>query len=155
MIRVPEHVTRELRALQADPALVTGARAKVLCAVPREPLRLEQRVGGADSEQSLGDTVRDGGRSALDELLLSEAETRMADLLSCLTSREREVLRRRFGMGDIAEEETLAEIGDRLGVTRERVRQIERAALDKLRQQRRALARELLDVDGDGLDPSR
>jgi RNA polymerase sigma factor (sigma-70 family) len=55
-------------------------------------------------------------------------------LLARLTARERSILEWRFGLGD-HEEQTLQSIGDSLGLSRERVRQIERQALGKLRQE--------------------
>jgi DNA-directed RNA polymerase sigma subunit (sigma70/sigma32) len=53
--------------------------------------------------------------------------------MSLLDRREQEVLRHRFGL-DGSRPHTLGELGDRLGLTRERVRQIEKAALSKLRR---------------------
>ena len=72
---------------------------------------------------------------------LAEAEKRALDLeleeaLSCLTDKERIVVNHRFGLND-TRSYTLEEIGKLLGVTRERVRQIEAQALDKLRNPRR------------------
>lgn len=55
-------------------------------------------------------------------------------LLSAAPSRSREVLTRRFGLGTSAERETLEAIGDRTGITRERVRQIEAAGLEAIRK---------------------
>jgi RNA polymerase sigma factor (sigma-70 family) len=63
-----------------------------------------------------------------------------------LSPRERQVLRLLYGLGDGAREHTLGEIADVLGVTSERVRQIESAALSKLRQPKlRHKLREYLD----------
>jgi RNA polymerase primary sigma factor len=56
----------------------------------------------------------------------------MKDILDSLTARERRVLRLRFGLDD-GQSRTLEEVGQKLGVTRERVRQIEAKALRKLR----------------------
>ena len=72
---------------------------------------------------------------------LAEAEKRALDqelevALSCLTDKERIVVNHRFGLND-TRSYTLEEIGKLLGVTRERVRQIEAQALDKLRNPRR------------------
>jgi RNA polymerase primary sigma factor len=53
-------------------------------------------------------------------------------LMGALSPREQQVLRMRFGMGGVREH-TLEEVGRALSLTRERIRQIERAALDKLR----------------------
>src|SRR3989344_7832992 len=54
-------------------------------------------------------------------------------LLSGIPERSRDILVRRFGLGASAERETLESIGDRSGITRERVRQIEAAGLDAIR----------------------
>jgi RNA polymerase primary sigma factor len=59
----------------------------------------------------------------------------LQDALSTLTPREMRVLRMRFGLGG-ADTYTLREVGEKLGVTRERIRQIEGKALKKLRHPR-------------------
>ena len=56
----------------------------------------------------------------------------MKELLEKLSDRERQVIRLRYGLGD-ERTHTLEEIGEKLGVTRERVRQIEARAMEKLR----------------------
>jgi RNA polymerase sigma factor (sigma-70 family) len=57
---------------------------------------------------------------------------RLGRIMDRLTAQEREVIRRRFGLGS-RESQTLKEVGAILGVTRERVRQVEQAALAKIR----------------------
>lgn len=59
--------------------------------------------------------------------------SQIADMLDALTPREQQVLRMRFGIGTDAREHTLEEVGRALALTRERIRQIERGALEKLR----------------------
>ena len=54
-------------------------------------------------------------------------------VLHKLSPREREVIERRFGLGDSLGPQTLAQVGRKFGVTKERVRQIEARALEKLR----------------------
>jgi RNA polymerase primary sigma factor len=66
-----------------------------------------------------------------------ELASQIARSLATLNPREQEILRLRFGL-DQSGAHTLEEIGNRLAVTRERVRQIEVGALRKLRQPRRA-----------------
>lgn len=85
-----------------------------------------------DSGWSLGEMVTDERLKAPDEELLDHDILRHAmELLGHLEPREATVLKMRFGLGD-AEPHTLKEIGAELGLTRERVRQIETEALRKL-----------------------
>ena len=98
----------------------------------QQTLSLETPVG--DEEQGrLADLVPDPSadpNAALTELF--RARTDLVSVLDDLAANERTVLRRRFGLeGD--DPETLESIGRRLGLTRERVRQIEGAGLRKLR----------------------
>jgi len=64
-------------------------------------------------------------------ILKRTVQNRIEDILSLLTPKEREIIRMRFGIG-IETTYTLNEIGDKFGVTRERIRQIEKSALDKI-----------------------
>jgi len=99
------------------------------------PLSLEMEVG-EDMDSTLGDFIEDEGNLLPDDTtintLLSE---RMADVLSSLTAREGRVLQLRFGLQD-GRTYTLEEVGQKFGVTRERIRQIEVKALSKLRHPR-------------------
>jgi RNA polymerase primary sigma factor len=88
----------------------------------------------ADDEMPLDETVPDDRTDAPDAALAQADDLReVLRLLDDLDPREAAVLRLRFGL-DGADPLTLAEIGDRLGLTRERVRQIERDALHSLRE---------------------
>jgi RNA polymerase primary sigma factor len=81
---------------------------------------------------SLGDTVMDErAKTPEDELLETDVMTSALRMLDELEHREATVLRMRFGLGD-TEPHTLKEIGEALGLTRERVRQIETEALKRL-----------------------
>jgi RNA polymerase primary sigma factor len=81
---------------------------------------------------SLGEMIMDESmRSPEDELLASDNLTHVKQMLETMDQREATVLRMRFGLNDL-EPRTLKEIGESLGLTRERVRQIETEALGKL-----------------------
>ena len=86
----------------------------------------------SDAGWSLGEMVMDERmRSPEDELLENDVMNRVLEMLHELESREATVLRMRFGLDNL-EPHTLKEIGEQLGLTRERVRQIETEALKKL-----------------------
>ncbi len=99
----------------------------------RQPVSLEAPVG-ADDGATLGDILED---KRTPSPLEGAAHARLADqtqrLLETLTPREAKVLRMRFGVGEKGEH-TLEQVGDHFAVTRERARQIEAKALDRLRR---------------------
>ena len=98
----------------------------------QEPVSLEMLIG-AEENSSLGDFIED--ESVLDPMDVVSRELlkeQMQDALDSLRERERRVLELRFGLAD-GRRWTLEEVGEELGVTRERIRQIEAKALRKLR----------------------
>lgn len=98
----------------------------------QQPVSLDIRVGEQE-DISLGELLEDSGVSPEDYATTEALRSQIDWLLDhCLTAQEREILRLRFGLDD-SNELTLAAIGERCYVTRERVRQIERKALTKLR----------------------
>ena len=91
-----------------------------------------------EHDDPLGDFIRDrAAPSPEDDLIGREMATRIEDALAPLSEREQEVLRLRFGLS-ADREYTLAEVGRRLGLSRERVRQLETRALAKLRRSQAA-----------------
>ena len=117
------------------------SKVRLLLDAQKTPYSLEMKIG-EDEGTELGEVLRDRSvRSPEDTALQSDLSNEVERALAPLSDREKEVLRLRYGLG--AEREyTLEEIGKRLSVTRERVRQIESRALQKLRtaKEREALA---------------
>jgi RNA polymerase primary sigma factor len=93
---------------------------------------------GEDGSLELGDTLeQESIPSAELELIRTSFESQIQGMVADLEAKEREVIRMRFGL-DGEEPRTLQEIGDALGLSRERVRQIESKAKEKLRRSREA-----------------
>ncbi len=110
----------------------TAERIAEIQRFTRQPVSLETPVGD-DEESTLGHFVEDEDAADPSELASSQLmREQLDDALSALTSREREVLRLRFGLDD-GRARTLEEVGYAFGLTRERIRQIEGKALSKLR----------------------
>jgi len=106
---------------------------RVLTRASRSSLSINEPVD-ADGNSELGDLLEQTGLPDTDELLLRESFSRaLGDALAELPEREREVLKLRFGLTD-DQPKTLREIGEVMGLSRERVRQIESRALNKLRR---------------------
>jgi RNA polymerase primary sigma factor len=109
-----------------------AAKVRRILSLSQEPMSLETPVG-SEENSSLGDFIPDdnivGPVDAASKKLLAE---QMREVLGQLNKREKEVLELRFGLLD-GQSRTLEEVGQRFGVTRERIRQIEAKALRKLR----------------------
>ncbi len=106
---------------------------RVLTRASRSSLSLNEPVD-ANGDSELGDLLEQTGIPDTDELLLRESFSRaLRDALSELPERERRVLELRFGLID-DQPKTLREIGEVMDLSRERVRQIESRALNKLRR---------------------
>ena len=150
-IRLPVHVIESLNRLEkerkalrvdrgreptpeeiADKLNIPASKVRLLLDAQKTPYSLEMKVGeeeGTELGALLPDrSIRSPEDSAIDSDLGNEVERAMAPL----SDREKEVLRLRYGLGT-DREYTLEEIGRHLSVTRERVRQIESRALQKLR----------------------
>jgi RNA polymerase primary sigma factor len=105
--------------------------------ISQETVSLEAPVGDADDESTLGEFIEDEK-----EILPSQVASRrllrdqIKEIIRDLTPREQRILRMRFGLDD-GITHTLEEVGREFGVTRERIRQIEAKALEKIRQHER------------------
>ncbi len=101
----------------------------------REPVSLETPVGDEDS--TLGDFIENKDAvSPFEAVKDRELTERIKSILSTLSPREEKIIRLRFGIGEDGEY-TLEEIGKRFNVSRERIRQIEKKALNRLRHSTR------------------
>lgn len=100
--------------------------------VARDPISLETPVGEED-DGKLGNYIEDTeSENAFEQISKGDITKAVAGVLGNLSSREERVIRMRFGIGTM-EEYTLEEIGQKFNVTRERVRQIEAKALERLK----------------------
>jgi RNA polymerase primary sigma factor len=151
-IRVPVHmieligdVYRHSREIQqttgheatpdeiAEAMETTPDRVRQIIRAARQPISLETPVG-EEADNILSDFIPDRTAPAPPEAAAQHLLRRHVEsVFEALTDRERVVLRMRFGLQD-GRDRTLGEIGDELGVSRERVRQIEAEALTKLRR---------------------
>ena len=163
VVRLPVHVVRELhqvlrarRTLEHDPdraasgngGAVDGVRADAvaallgrdvqevaaLLALAETPRSLDAVVDHSEDERTLGDSMPD--ELAADPTGATQdrqVERLLGNWMHALSGREREILQGRFGLYD-REPETLEVLSDRLQLTRERVRQIQNEALQKLKR---------------------
>ena len=115
-----------------EDADVTVEEARRVLTMSRFPISLDRPVGNSEDSQ-FGDLLPDGTAEspqigATQEML----RDRISNVLKSLSYREREIIKLRYGLGD-GYSYTLEEVGRKMGVTRERVRQIEAQALSRLR----------------------
>ena len=117
----------ETRAFSFPPKLLSVIGTKI------DDVSLNDPINSDDSRQ-LGETIAQDQVPPIEEEMIHQADlAELASALGDLDGKEREVVRLRFGLED-DEPRTLQEIGDRLHLSRERVRQIESRAKDKLRR---------------------
>lgn len=121
----------------AEESGIDESKIEMLLRQSRDPVSLDMPVG-ADEEAPLGDFIEDS--DATDAEAAVVASLRHSDVRAVLASlevREQEVIRLRYGLDD-GVPRTLDQIGRRFGLSRERVRQIEREVMSKLRDGERA-----------------
>ena len=152
-IRLPIHITEKLNKIKkaqrslsqqlgrapsvaelASELELTPKQVREYLEKARLPLSLDLRVGD-NQDTELGELLEDTANSPEDFVTESCLSTDIEKLMADLTPQQREVLSLRFGLVD-GQAMTLAKIGDRLNISRERVRQIEREALTKLRKRK-------------------
>ncbi len=152
-IRLPIHITEKLNkikkaqrnlAQELGRAATVGELATELELEPkqvreylersRQPLSLDLRVGD-NQDTELVDLLEDPGITPEDFATSTSLRLDLEALMAELSPQQQEVLSLRFGLAD-GKGLTLAKIGDRLNISRERVRQIEREALTKLRKRK-------------------
>jgi len=152
-IRLPIHITEKLNKIKkaqrqlsqnlgrapsiaelATALELTPKQVREYLERARLPLSLDLRVGD-NQDTELGELLEDTSLSPEEFVTESCLSTDIEKLMADLTPQQREVLSLRFGLAD-GQAMTLAKIGDRLNISRERVRQIEREALTKLRKRK-------------------
>jgi RNA polymerase primary sigma factor len=99
--------------------------------IAREPISLEAPIG-EEEDNHYGDFLEDKAHGAPIDIVANQSLSEQTKkVLATLTSREEKVLRMRFGIGEKTDH-TLEEVGQSFDVTRERIRQIEAKALEKI-----------------------
>ena len=152
MIRVPLHTAERMRKVDAARSALrqesgeepTPARIAEKCGIPEskvtELIRLMPEVCSLDiptgegEEGALRSLLEDvQAKQPYEELVRRELEHTMDQLMATLNDRQQQILRLHFGMED-GNCYSLEEIGKKMGISKERVRQIERQAMDKLQK---------------------
>jgi RNA polymerase primary sigma factor len=149
-IRIPVHIVeREQKMARAERELVTqlgrvpteqevAKRAKLPLKQVREVRQVARAVTsldkpiGAESDGSFGELVAADQETPEDEVTYSLQEKALRHAVEELPAREREIIKLRYGLNGDHDPKSLDAIGRELGITRERVRQIEAAALEQL-----------------------
>ncbi len=152
-IRLPIHITEKLNKIKrtqrelsqklgrsATPGEIgqeldlEPAQIREYLSIARQPISLDVRVGD-NQDTELSDLLEDEGISPDHYITQELMRQDLHNLLAELTPQQREVLSLRFGLED-GNELSLAKIGQRLNISRERVRQLEHQALNQLRRRR-------------------
>jgi RNA polymerase primary sigma factor len=138
--RLIERLTVELGREPTDEELadevgLSGPQVSALKSSGIQPTSLDAPVGKDDGETLFGDMLSDeAAEDPLEYLEGKDARAMLGGVLKVLTARERDIIKLRYGLGG-GRERTLEEIGTKLGITRERIRQIQMVALKKMRRE--------------------
>ncbi|MGB9804812.1 RNA polymerase sigma factor RpoD [Desulfofundulus sp.] len=125
----PEEIAREMG--------ISEEKVREIMKIAQEPVSLETPIG-EEEDSHLGDFIEDqDARAPAEEASYTLLREQLEEVLKTLTDREQKVLRLRFGLDD-GRARTLEEVGQKFGVTRERIRQIEAKTLRKLRHPSRS-----------------
>jgi RNA polymerase primary sigma factor len=138
MRRVSNQMTEELGREPSDDELaeeigLSSAKVSALKSAAIRPTSLDQPIGDDDStefSEIVGDTE---AQDPFEMLRDKDLRDEVGDLLDVLDERERRIINARFGL-DGHKPKTLEEVGEKFGVTRERIRQLQNIALSKLRK---------------------
>ena len=157
-IRIPVHIVeREQKIARAERELVlqlertptdeeVARKAKLNVKHVRETRNAARTVAsldktiGDDSDTKFGDIVAQAAEDVAAEVQVALDESALHRAIDELPEREQEVIRMRYGLDEEMEPKSLEEIGRRMGITRERVRQIETQALARLAERREIAA---------------
>lgn len=122
----------------ADASGLEADLVKDLLAVSREMVSFDAPVAskGEISDSKVGDFIEDEKLGPEEEVINKSLKNAIESLLSTLTDKEREIIIMRFGLYDV-KPMSLKEIGDQYGLTKERIRQIEKRAIEKMRMPNR------------------
>jgi len=132
--RLGREPTPEELAVELDR---TPDQIEDLLRTSRQPISLDSTIG-EDGETSIGDLIEDTDAPEASELVdRQQMASQLRSALGCLSQREATIMSMRFGLYD-GNPHTLDEIGRALGLTRERIRQLEKQSLSKLRHPSRA-----------------
>ncbi len=127
-----EPLTEEISAEMGIPV----EKVRHIQKISQETVSLETTIGDSDDDSVLGDFIEDTETIMPDQTASRTLlKNHVAEVLKELSPREQKILKIRFGLGD-GVTHTLEEVGQEFGVTRERIRQIEAKALEKIRNQK-------------------
>jgi RNA polymerase primary sigma factor len=157
-IRIPVHIVeREQKIARAERELIlelermptdeeVAKKAKLNVKHVRETRNAARTVAsldktvGDDSDTKFGDLVAHASEDVAEEVQVALDESALHLAINELPEREQKVVRMRYGLDEEMEPKSLEEIGRRMGITRERVRQIETQALSRLAERREIAA---------------